>query len=57
MIVVLHLDHSVCYSFFGHLVFDHTLNPSVNLREEEKVIDLQLLLPPLLLTCVISSAD
>lgn len=56
MIVVLHLDHSICYSFFGHLVFDHTLNPSVNLREEEKVIDLQLLLP-LLLTCVISSAD
>lgn len=56
MIVVLHLDHSVCYPFFGHLVFDHTLNPSVNLREEDKVIDLQLLLP-LLLTCVISSAD
>ena len=57
MIVVLHLDHSVCYSLFGHLVFDHTFNPPVNLREEEKVIDLQLLLLLLLLTCMIFSAD
>lgn len=35
MVMVLHLDYSICYSFFGELVPDHTFDASVNLREEK----------------------
>lgn len=35
MLMVLHLDYSICYSLFGQFVPDYTFDASVNLSEEE----------------------